>query len=133
MTQKNSEVSVVKRGNMLPAVQAKQRESFLSPSTDVHETPEAYVLMLDIPGVSREAINVILENAVLSVRARVQPYHSEEAVLHFNELKQVTYHRIFNLGDGIDRDSVNATYENGVLAIKLFKNKKAKPREIPIK
>jgi len=132
MTAKNGEVSVVKRANTLPAVQTKRLEHYVSPSTDVYETPDAFVLMVDMPGASREAIKVTMEDGTLSVQAKVS-YHSGEPVLLFNELKQTAYYRLFNLGDGVDRNSVDAQYEDGVLLIKLFKNEKAKPREIQIK
>lgn len=132
MTAKNGEVSVVKRANTLPAVQTRQHERYVSPSTDVYETPDAFVLMIDMPGVSREAISVTMEGGTLSVQAKVS-YHSGKPVLLFNELQHTAYYRLFNLGDGVDRNSVDAQYEDGVLVIKLFKNEKAKPREIQIK
>ncbi len=128
---RNNDVSIVKRANMLPAIPTK--ESIVSPSTDVYETPEAFVLMIDLPGVQKKAINVMMENGTLSVRAKIEPYHPEHASLLFSELNATVYHRVFNLGDGIDRDSIDAKYENGVLALKLFKNDKVKPREIQIK
>ena len=129
----NNEVSVVKRENMLPAVHAANGERFVSPSTDVCETPDAFVLMIDVPGSSKEAISITLENMTLSVKAKIDSYHREEATLLFNELKPATYYRVFNLGDGIDRNSIDAHYEQGVLTLKLFKHAKARPREIKIK
>ena len=129
----NNEVSVVKRNNVLPAVQTINDEEYVSPSTDVYETPDAFVLMIDLPGSSKEAISVTLENMALAVKAKIEPYHGEKATLLFNELKPATYYRAFNLGDGIDRNSIDAHYEQGVLTLKLFKNAKAKPREIQIK
>jgi HSP20 family protein len=128
---KNNEVAVVQRGNTLPAVQAGERP--VTPSTDIFETPDAYVLMMDLPGATKESISVSTENSTLSVRARVEPVHRENATMLFTELKSPTYYRVFNLGDGIDRKNIDARYEDGVLTIKLFKKEEAKPREIEIK
>ena len=128
----NNEVSVVKRVNTLPAVQPGAQEIFVNPSTDVYETPDAFVLMIDLPGVAKDAINVTMENGTLNVRAKIEPHHSPHARLLFKELRGTTYYRVFNLGDGIDRTNVDAHYELGTLTIKLFKKEETKPREIQI-
>ena len=128
---KNNEVAVVQRGNTLPAV--REGERFVTPSTDIFETPDAYVLMLDLPGATRESISLTAENGTLSIRARVEPVHRENATMLFKELKAPTYYRVFNLGDGIDRKNIEARYDEGVLTIKLFKKEDVKPREIEIK
>lgn len=128
----NNEVSVVKRANTLPAVQPEMGEIFVTPSTDVYETPDAFVLMLDLPGVARDAIAVTMENGTLSVRAKMEPRHSAGARVLFKELRGTTFYRVFNLGDGIDRTNVDAHYELGTLTIKLFKKEETKPREIRI-
>ena len=130
---KNNEVAVVQRGNTLPAVQTGIQERFVTPSTDIFETPDAYVLMIDLPGAAKDSIKVVTENGTLSVRAKVEPFHGEKMTLLFNELKSPTYYRVFNLGDGIDRTGIDAQYEEGVLTIKLFKNDETKPREIESK
>ena len=128
---KNNEVAVVQRGNTLPAVAIGER--FVTPSTDIVETPDAYVLMMDLPGATKESISVTTENGTLSVRAKVEEVLRENATMLFRELKAPTYYRVFNLGDGIDRKNIEARYEEGVLTIKLFKKEESKPREIEIK
>lgn len=129
----NNEVSVVKRGNTLPAVQQEAQEVFVSPSTDVYETPDAFVLMLDLPGVAKDAIAVTMEDGTMTVRARIEPHHPAAAKVLFKELRGTTYYRVFNLGDGVDRTNVDAHYDLGTLTIKLFKKEETKPREIRIK
>ena len=130
---KNNEVAVVQRGNTLPAVPAGIRERLVTPSTDIVETPDAFVLMIDLPGVARDSIKVVTENGTMSVRGTVEPFHGEKVTLLFRELKASTYYRVFNLGDGIDRTRIDAQYESGVLTIKLFKKDETKSREIEIK
>lgn len=130
---KNNEVAVVQRGNMLPALHTGSEERFVTPSTDIFETPEAYVLMIDLPGASRESIKVTTEDGTMSVKAKVEPLHKENATLLTRELKTPTYYRVFNLAEGINRKSIEAQYDQGVLTIKLFKMEEAKPREIEIR
>ena len=130
---KNNEVAVVQRGNTLPVVQTGNPERFVTPSTDIFETPDAYVLMIDLPGAVKDSIKVVTEDGTLSVKAKVEPFQGEKMTLLFHELKSPTYYRVFNLGDGVDRTGIDAQYEDGVLTIKLFKKDETKPREIEIK
>ena len=130
---KNNEVAVVQRGNTLPALQSELQESYVTPSTDIFETPDAYVLKLDVPGSVKDSIKVTTEDGTMSVRAKVEPYHKEGGSMLFSELKTPTYYRVFNLADGIDRKSIDAQYEDGVLTIKLFKKEEAKPKQIEVK
>jgi HSP20 family protein len=132
MTKKN-EVAVVQRGNTLPVLQAEMQESSITPSTDIFETPDAYVLKIDLPGSAKDSIKVTTENGTMTVKAKVEPYHKEGGSLLLSELKTPTYYRVFNLADGIDRKSIDAQYEEGVLTIKLFKTEETKAREIEIK
>lgn len=130
---KNNAVAVVQRGSTLPAVQTERLEDYVTPSTDIFETPDAYVLKIDVPGALKGSIKVTAENGTLSVKAKVEPYHKEGGSLLFNELRTPTYFRVFNLADGIDRKNIDAHYEDGVLTIKLFKKEETKAKEIRIK
>ncbi|MEO8167590.1 MAG: Hsp20/alpha crystallin family protein [bacterium] len=102
------------------------------PLADIYETPDAFVLMLDMPGASKEAISITMDESSLVIKADVESYAQEDAKLLFSEIAGVGYQRVFNISDGIDRNSVDAKYDNGVLTVKLFKKEKLKPREIRV-
>lgn len=129
----NNGVAVVQRNNTLPAARMSVPERYVVPSTDIFETPDAYVLMMDLPGATKETIKLTSENGTLSVKASVESYHKQNATLLFSELKNPTYYRVFNLADGIDRESIEAHFEQGVLTIKLFKKEETKAKEIEIR
>lgn len=103
----------------------------VTPRADVYETQEAYVIRLDLPGARKEAVNLTLEGDVLQVSADVDHHADGLTILH-HELRTTGYHRVFTLGEGIDRDHVDALFEEGVLTVKLFKTPEAKPRTITI-
>jgi HSP20 family protein len=130
---KNNEVAVVQRGNTLPAVQVDTQDISVTPSTDIFETPDAYVLKIDLPGCMKDAIKVTMEHGTMTVKAKVESYHREGGSLLFNELKTPTYYRAFNMADGIDRQSIDAQYDDGVLTVKLLKKEETKAKEIEIK
>ena len=116
-----------------PLSQSRIEQSYSTPFADIYETPDAYVLTLDMPGATKEQINVSLDKGVLTVKAGVEQYHSPDASLLFREIHTPGYKRAFNLGEGINRSNIDAWYENGVLTLKLFKSEDQKPREIPVK
>jgi len=129
---RNTDVAVIQRSNTLPMARPGAHDNFIVPPADVHETAGAVIVMLDMPGVSKDSINVTMEKGTLTVRASVEPYHRPNATMLFHELRNRGYYRVFNIGTGVDRTNVAAQFEFGVLTIKLFKTDELKSREIKI-
>jgi HSP20 family protein len=102
------------------------------PSADVYETGDAFVVMLDLPGVEKEGISLVHEKGELKVKAVAAAGQPSEAKLLVREVRPGTFSRTFTLGDGVDTESIDARYESGVLTVKLFKSAASKAREIPI-
>jgi HSP20 family protein len=130
---KSTEVAVVQRNHNLPVTRRQPEEDYITPFADVYETPVAYLLMIDMPGATKESINVSIENNVLVVKASVEPYHKSTATLLSSELRTTGYYREFNMGNGIDRSNIDARYELGVLTVKLYKSEELKSKEIKIR
>jgi HSP20 family protein len=104
----------------------------MTPAADIYETDDAYVLMLDMPGATKESISVSMDKSLLTIRGTAEMLRYDDARLHYNEIRGGVYERSFNLTEGIDRNSVEAHFENGVLTVKLLKKEEVKPRTIPI-
>lgn len=131
---RNKEIAVVQSGNNKLAVRTELQEHFVTPFADVYELNDAFVVAIEMPGATKETISVSLEPETLIVKAKVQPYYRHNASLLYNELMQnKTYYRVFNLGSGVNRDTIEAQYEHGVLMLKLWKHEELRGREIPIK
>ena len=131
---KNNEIAVRQTEQFQrPLMQSWIEENYTAPLADIYETSDAYVLTLDMPGASKEKINVSVDKGVLTIKSGVEPYHTTDATLLFREIQTPGYLRAFNLGEGINRSSIDAWYENGVLTLKLFKSEDQKPREIQVK
>jgi HSP20 family protein len=131
MTNKN-DVTVVRSTAELPVRQAGREAEFVRPSTDVYETSEAYVITIDMPGVPKDAVHVTMDQNSLVVKGTVGERYGEKSTILFAELQKNGYYRVFNLGDGIDRNSIDARYEEGVLTVRLLKKEETKPRQIAI-
>jgi len=105
---------------------------YFVPSTDIFETEDALVVVMEIPGVEKKDVEINLENDSLRVDARIdyskyeglEPLYTEYNVGHFT--------RAFALSNQIDRAKIGAELDNGVLTLTLKKAKEAMPRRIAI-
>ena len=107
-------------------------QHLLIPAVDVIETPDTYVLHLDIPGAAKDTISVKLEGGALQVRAAITGAGRAGENVLYSEMRGTGYEREFSLGNGIDRERVDAAYENGVLTVTLHKSDALRAREIRI-
>ncbi len=108
-------------------------ERVVPPVADLYETPDAFVMKLDMPGAMRESIDLSIGGDVLTIRGSIASTDPGSARVLINEINRKRYLREFNLGDGIDRERVEARFEEGVLTVLLPKTEAAKPRTIPIR
>jgi HSP20 family protein len=101
------------------------------PAVDIFETPQALVLVADMPGVSGDQVSIDLNENLLTIHGRVKPPADRHYLLA--EYAVGDYYREFQVGEMIDKDKIEATVKNGVLTLTLAKAEKAKPRKIEIK
>jgi HSP20 family protein len=130
---KNMNVEVQQGGAGLLAAAGDALENYLLPAADIYETPEAFVVLLDMPGADKETISLSMHKETLVVKAHVPPHHREDAAMLLAEIATPGYFRSFRIGGGVDVDNVDAQYALGVLTVKLYKSEDAKPREIQMK
>lgn len=102
------------------------------PRTDIVETEKSLVVCMDVPGVKRENINVMLENNVLEIDARIDfsPYENLNPV--YTEYNIGHYTRRFTVSNIIDTGKIDAKLADGVLTLTLPKAPEAQPRKIPV-
>ena len=99
---------------------------------DIFETVNDYILIANLPGVERSNIQVKLDDKSLIVFGKI---NFEEAVNRkyiLNEKEIGNYFRSFKISDSIDKEKINARYDNGQLIVTLPKHDKVKPRKIDI-
>jgi HSP20 family protein len=107
--------------------------SMWAPRTDLVETDDAYRLHLDVPGMTKEDININLQNNTLTVsgtRSAEQTNEGDEYVRV--ERTFGNFHRTFTLPNAVDAENIEAAYNEGVLEINVPKTEKAARRKIEI-
>ena len=99
---------------------------------DAYRQGDHWVATFDLPGVDPASIDVTVEKNVLTVRAQRswEPQEGEEIVVA--ERPQGVFSRQLYLGDGLDADHIQASYEAGVLTVHLPVAEQAKPRKVEI-
>ncbi len=102
------------------------------PYADIYETDEALTVVMEMPGVEKQAINIALENDVLRVDGQIDfaKYEGMEPV--YTEYNVGHYMRSFSLSNKIDQEQISAQLDDGVLTLTLPKAKEAQPRRISI-
>ncbi|MCC5830027.1 MAG: Hsp20/alpha crystallin family protein [Phycisphaeraceae bacterium] len=99
---------------------------------DIREDAEMLYIDAELPGFTRDQIDVTVENGALTILAH-REHEKREGEVHLNERRATRVSRTFNLPDTIDENSVDASIENGVLRLVFRKREEVKPRKIEIK
>ncbi|HEU4654451.1 MAG TPA: Hsp20/alpha crystallin family protein [Steroidobacteraceae bacterium] len=103
------------------------------PAADIEEYKDKFVLRLDVPGVDVSAIEITLDQGVLSVSGeRKVEVEAKEIERRRLERPQGSFHRRFTLPDTVDAAAVHATGRNGIVEITIPKQAKAQPRKIQV-
>ena len=99
---------------------------------DIYRSGDHYVLHCDLPGIDPGSLDVNVEGSVLTITA-VRERRSEQGVQWLaNERLTGSFRRQLTLGDDVDSEKIQATYENGVVTLTLPIREQAKPRRIEI-
>jgi HSP20 family protein len=99
---------------------------------DAYRRGDEFIVHFDLPGVDAESIDLSTEENVLTVSAERTYEPREEDEILVSERPQGRFSRQLFLGEGLDRQSIAASYDQGVLTIKIPVAERAKPRKIEI-
>jgi HSP20 family protein len=121
-----------KQGVEKPQESTRPMRAF-SPTTDIFETDEALTMLLEMPGVDRENIEISVENGVLTVEGKINFGKYEGLQPVYSEYNIGPFRRTFRLSSRIDQDKIKAEMQSGVITLVLPKAEEAKPRRIEIK
>ena len=114
-----------------PTVERNVREEFVSPVVNIIESKEGYVLEAEMPGVSKEGLEITLEGTELTLVGHRNAAALSGEVL-FRESRDLSYRRVFELDPAIDTTKVSAKMDQGILTLTLPKSEKVKPRKIAV-
>lgn len=104
---------------------------YVAPEVNIYETKEGYVLEAEMPGVSKDGLEITLEGTEITLTGRrAQEVAPGEPLLR--ERRLADFRRVFELDPAIDTGKISASMSQGVLNLSLPKSEKVKPRKIAI-
>jgi|ERR1051326_2608201 HSP20 family protein len=102
------------------------------PTTDIYETSDALTVVMEMPGVQKNNIEIGVEEGVLKVYGRLDFSNYEGLQPVYTEYNVGHYARSFRLSSKIDQSKITAKMKDGVLHLTLPKTAEAKPRSISV-
>ena len=104
---------------------------YMAPPVDIYETEDALTVVVDLPGVDKDEVDVRVEDGILTIKGKAD--YTPPANLLRGEFNLQGYYRQFQLSDEVDQNRISAESKNGVLTIHLPKAEKSKPKQIKVR
>jgi len=112
----------------------RSSEGTFTPSMDIIETENKFEIRIALPGFKKNDVKIDMENRSLTVSGeRKMDEHKEGTRYHLVETTYGSFNRTISLPENVDRERVEASFENGILTVAIEKNEKAVTRNIQIK
>jgi len=109
----------------------RSQQRYIAPPVDIYETPAALVVLADLPGVSKEDLDVRVDKNLLTIHGTVS--HGVHGDLAYREYELINYFRQFELTNNVDQSRISAELRHGVLTLSLPKAEEAKPKRIEVR
>jgi HSP20 family protein len=108
-----------------------QQQNFVAAPVNIWETKDGYILEAEMPGVSKEGLQVTLEGNEITIVGR-RSHESSHGHPLFQESRRADFQRVFQLDPAIDTGKISARMDQGLLTLTLPKSERVKPRKITV-
>jgi len=120
-------------GNVWDSSKPYTLDTSLVPQTDIYEENDQLVLKIELPGISKEDVSITLQGDRLTVKAEKKAVEIEDSACYARERQYGQYFRAVTLPFLVKEDKISATFEDGVLELRLSKAEESKAKKIEIK
>ena len=127
------ELQVQQKREVEKAQEATRPTRAFLANADIFETEDALTVVLEMPGVDRDNIDVSVENGLLTVEGKINVNKYEGLQPLYSEYNIGPYRRSFRISNRVDQDKIRAEMRDGVITLVLPKAEEAKPRRIEVK
>ena len=125
LTERNDERNVQTRE------ETRSKEKYIRPAVNIIETEEGLILTTDIPGATKESLDVNVEKGILTISALTS--HTMPGQPVYQEFELANYYRQFSIPESLDHEKARADFTNGILTLTVPKAEAAKPKRIEVK
>jgi HSP20 family molecular chaperone IbpA len=109
------------------------RHMTITPAVDIFEDGQAVTLWADLPGVTRDKLDVRVHDGNLSIEAEAVVPTPADLRLQHAEVREPRFARTFTLSPDFDTAKIEATLQDGVLKLTIPRREEARPRRIEVK
>jgi HSP20 family protein len=102
------------------------------PAVEVVSNPQQVEVLLTAPGIDAKALNISIQQNVLSVTGQREAQVDNKGSIHARERFRGEFRRVISLPEDVDASRVSASYVDGVVRISVQRHEAAKPRQIEI-
>ena len=105
----------------------------LVPHTDIYEEKGEFVVKTELPGITEKDLDVTIDDDVLTIKAEKKEETTEDVVHHTKERYYGKYVRSMSLPSHVNGDEISASFENGILELRIPKAEEVKAKRIEVK
>jgi len=109
------------------------RTAPIAPAIDVFEDEEGIVLRADLPGVTKESLDVRVDGETLTIAGQVSLGEAKTLGSVYAEVRVADYRRELVLSRDLDSSRIDAAIKDGVLQVRVPKLEQARPRRVPVR
>ncbi|CAB3951388.1 hypothetical protein LMG6001_02734 [Achromobacter insolitus] len=111
---------------------SKEQRPATLPAVDIFEDATGVTVIADLPGVTKERLNVKVESEMLVIEGEASVQVPSDVRLIHGELREPLFRRYFRLGPEFDKDAISASLKQGILTLRVPRVREAQPRRIPV-
>jgi HSP20 family protein len=108
----------------------REEARYMVPPVDIYETDKALAVIVDLPGVQKEDVDIQIDQGILTIKGKTRYEQQKNSIRA--EFGLLDFFRQFQLNDEVDQLKISAESKNGTLTITLPKVEKAKPRQVKV-
>jgi HSP20 family molecular chaperone IbpA len=112
---------------------SQREQAYVTPRVDVLEDDTGITLYADMPGVTKDALDIKVEGESLSVEGAITTATPQAMEASYAEVRVPRYRRSFTLSRELDTGRIEASLKDGVLKLRIPKQEQAQPRRISVK
>ena len=105
----------------------------LTPAVDIIEDKNGVTLLVDLPGVEKEGLDIDVDKNVLTIRGAINLHTDEKLNATYMDVHAGTFTRQFTLSSELDANAIDATLKDGVLTLIVPRSDVHKPKKIEVK
>jgi HSP20 family protein len=114
-------------------VQKREPDLVLRPPVDIFEDAEGITVLADMPGVSRDRLNIEVDKDMLLVEGDAKISMSEGMEALYADVRSTRYRRSFALSSELQTEAIDASLKDGVLSVRIPKRAELRPRKIEVR